>query len=559
MSYQALYRKYRPTDFSDVIGQFNIVKTLQNSLKLNKISHAYLFSGPRGTGKTTLAKILAKNINCLDLNEGKSCGKCKNCLSIINNECSDIIEIDAASNNGVEEIREIRNNVNLVPTQLKYKVYIIDEVHMLSIGAFNGLLKSLEEPPSHVIFILATTDLHKVPITIVSRCQCFEFKKIKNEDIVDRLKLIVDEEKIEIDENVLMKIAKNSDGGMRDSLSLLDKIRAYTNEKITLDDFYEVNGSMKSEIIDEFVTAIKNKDIKKILNLSTLINDSGKDYIIFSQDILEELRDRIVSHYIEKKDEDIEFLLRFVNDFNIIVSELKKSSNVRIMFEVSILSLLENNVDKEKINSIQVIKNDNLKQKEEFNKVKIQDINKNLQVKSEVIIEKDDIIENSNFNSYYDIRSIIINNAFVTANKKYLLDVKNNWYLINDYVLDSDLSTVASYLKDVEVRVVGEKEMIISCDYDSLLERGINFINKIEKILELVYNTKYKVGIVTTNEWEKEKQKYIDSKKNGINYTYQEISDFTKKSENKIINNSSTSSIVKEAIDIFGEDLVTVK
>ena len=189
MSYQALYRKYRPTDFSDVIGQFNIVKTLQNSLKLNQISHAYLFSGPRGTGKTTLAKILAKNINCLDLNDGKSCGKCKNCLSIINNECSDIIEIDAASNNGVDEIREIRNNVNIVPTQLKYKVYIVDEVHMLTIGAFNALLKTLEEPPSHVIFILATTDLHKVPITIVSRCQCYEFKKIRNEDIVDRLKI----------------------------------------------------------------------------------------------------------------------------------------------------------------------------------------------------------------------------------------------------------------------------------------------------------------------------------------------------------------------------------
>ena len=557
MSYQALYRKYRPTDFSDVIGQVNIVKTLQNSLKLNQISHAYLFSGPRGTGKTTLAKILAKNINCLDLNDGKSCGKCKNCLSIINNECSDIIEIDAASNNGVDEIREIRNNVNIVPTQLKYKVYIVDEVHMLTIGAFNALLKTLEEPPSHVIFILATTDLHKVPITIVSRCQCYEFKKIRNEDIVDRLKIIVDKENIEIDEEVLMKIAKNSDGGMRDSLSLLDKIRAYTNEKITLDDFYEVNGSMKSEIIDEFVTAIKNKDVKQILNLSSLINDSGKDYIIFSQDVLENLRDRIVGHYIEKKDEDIEFLLKFVNDFNIIVGELKKSSNVRIMFEVSILSLLENDVDKKVNNQIQIIKNDNIVQKNEVNEIIIENISEKKEV--ETIIEKEDIVSNNGFNSYYDVRSIIINNAFVTANKKYLLDVKNNWYLINDYVLDSDLSTVASFLKDVEVRVVGENEMIISCDYDSSVERGINLINKIEKILELVYNTKYKVGIVTTSEWEKEKNKYIDSKKNGINYTYQEISDFIKKNENKMVNNSSSSSIVKDAIDIFGEDLVTIK
>ena len=249
--------------------------------------------------------------------------------------------------------------------------------------------------------------------------------------------------------------------------------------------------------------------------------------------------------------------LKFVNDFNIIVGELKKSSNVRIMFEVSILSLLKNDVDKKVNNQTQIIKNESIIQKNEVSEVVKENVSEKKEV--ETVIEKEDIASDNSFNSYYDIRDIIINNAFVTANKKYLLDVKNNWYLINDYVLDSDLSTVASFLKDVEVRVVGENEMIISCDYDSSVERGINLINKIEKILELVYNTKYKVGIVTTSEWEKEKNKYIDSKKNGINYTYQEISDFIKKNETKTINNLSSSSIVKDAIDIFGEDLVTIK
>ena len=221
MSYQALYRVWRPQKFIDVVGQEHVTKTLQNALLQEKISHAYLFSGPRGTGKTSAAKILAKAVNCERSPVAEPCNECSACLGITDGSIPDVIEIDAASNNGVEEIRDIRDKVKYAPSSVKYKVYIIDEVHMLSIGAFNALLKTLEEPPKHVIFILATTEPHKIPLTIISRCQRFDFKRITAKAIVNRMKLIVDETGVKYDEEALQVIARAAEGGMRDALSLL--------------------------------------------------------------------------------------------------------------------------------------------------------------------------------------------------------------------------------------------------------------------------------------------------------------------------------------------------
>ena len=264
--YQALYRKYRPVDFDSVIGQNSIVSTLKNSIIYNKVNHAYLFFGPRGTGKTTLSKIFARSINCLNPVDGCSCGKCDNCLHSYEKECIDIIELDAASNNGVDEVREIINNVSLVPTYLNYKVYIIDEVHMLSTGAFNALLKTLEEPPEHVVFILATTDPQKVPETIISRCQCFSFKRISNDLIIDYLKDISQKEKIKIEDDVLEQIAIASNGGMRDSLVLLDQLSSFTDKKIDMSIYTDLNGTITYQDIDNFINDILVGNINSIIN-----------------------------------------------------------------------------------------------------------------------------------------------------------------------------------------------------------------------------------------------------------------------------------------------------
>ena len=242
MTYKSLYRKYRPIRFEDVCGQDFIVKTLNNAIFKGKINHAYLFCGTRGTGKTTIAKIFAKAINCINPINNLPCGKCEICLNDNTDKIPDIIEIDAASNNGVDEIRELKNKVRLVPTMCKYKVYIIDEVHMLSVGAFNALLKTLEEPPAHVIFILATTEPQKLPITILSRCQRFDFRNISTENIVERLKFISEKEGIEIEDDALIEIAKMSDGALRDAISTLDQVSSYADNKITVDDIYAVKG-----------------------------------------------------------------------------------------------------------------------------------------------------------------------------------------------------------------------------------------------------------------------------------------------------------------------------
>ena len=249
MSYTALYRKFRPSEFSDVKGQDHIVTTLKNQINADRIGHAYLFCGTRGTGKTTVAKIFAKAVNCERPVDGNPCGECASCRAIAAGTSMNVIEIDAASNNGVDNIREIRDEVAYSPTEGKYKVYIIDEVHMLSIGAFNALLKTLEEPPSYVIFILATTEAHKIPITILSRCQRYDFRRITVETIADRLRELTEKEQVEVEEKALTYIAKAADGSMRDALSLLDQcIAFYLGQKLTYDHVLDVLGAVDTDV-----------------------------------------------------------------------------------------------------------------------------------------------------------------------------------------------------------------------------------------------------------------------------------------------------------------------
>ena len=251
--YRALYRKWRPQRFADVVGQTAIVTALQNQISAGRIGHAYLFTGTRGTGKTTCAKIFAKAVNCLDTSSPDPCGECEICKGIDSGSVMDIIEMDAASNNGVDDIRDLRDEVAYLPSVCKYKVYIIDEVHMLSIGAFNALLKTLEEPPSYVIFILATTEAHKIPITILSRCQRYDFKRIARTTIVDRLRELMDEEQVEVEDKALRYIAKKGDGSMRDALSLLDQcIAFYLGEKLTYEHVLDVLGAVDTDEFSKF-------------------------------------------------------------------------------------------------------------------------------------------------------------------------------------------------------------------------------------------------------------------------------------------------------------------
>ncbi|WP_310652330.1 DNA polymerase III subunit gamma/tau, partial [Lactobacillus jensenii] len=275
MAYQALYRKWRPRTFDSVVGQEAITDTLKNAIIRNKVSHAFLFAGPRGTGKTSCAKIFAKALNCLNLQDGEPCNECENCKAADSGAMPDIIEIDAASNNGVDEIREIRDKVKYAPTQGKYKVYIIDEVHMLSIGAFNALLKTLEEPPEHVVFILATTELQKVPATIISRTQRYNFKRISKQNLVDRMKFILEQENIPYEDSALQVIAQVADGGMRDSLSILDQLLSFEKEKVEYKDALNITGYAARETTEQLFLNLLNQKVSESLDLSHKLLQDG--------------------------------------------------------------------------------------------------------------------------------------------------------------------------------------------------------------------------------------------------------------------------------------------
>lgn len=558
MSYQALYRKYRPSTLNDVIGQDVVIQILKNALLNNKVCHAYMFSGPRGIGKTSIAKLLAKAVNCTNLEDGDACGKCENCVSINEGSCPDIIEIDAASNNGVDEIREIKNKVNLVPNQLKYKVYIIDEVHMLSIGAFNALLKTLEEPPEHVIFILATTDLHKVPTTIISRCQCFEFHRISNVNIVNRLKYICEAENITIEDNVLEMIANLSDGGLRDAVGMLDKLNAYSNSSITIDDFEKVNGIVSKEQKIQFLNYIQASDISNTINFLDSIYDNGKDFVLFVQDLLYLCKDLIINYYINNDSQyDSNFLISFSILLNDLLKEIKFSSDIKTIVEIYFLNYMNKNANiqnNEKIEAksdISIPKSsENTKNTE---KIDINDNNSHLESKiiSREIISDDNLVQNGKIND------MIVNNCFARADKNEKRMFESKWNSLNDYALDSEYGAAACFISDGKIRAVGLGEVILSFNYESMINRGFSMILKIQKLLEKIYQKHYDVALLTDDEWNQEKEKYIQNMNNHVPYQYVTI-DRDSDKDTLPVQNSNSGDIKSQAIELFGEDMVSI-
>lgn len=330
---QALYRKYRPKLFSEVVGQ-NHVKTLfLNSLKNGEISHAYIFAGPRGTGKTTVARILAKSLNCENKNGVEPCNKCNTCQSIDNGSFMDVLEIDAASNRGIDEIRKIRETVGYHAAQGNYKVYIIDEVHMLTKEAFNALLKTLEEPPSNVVFILATTNPEKIPQTIISRCQVIDFKNLTIEDIIKRLEFVCKKENINISQEALNEIAKRANGGMRDALTILEQVSKSSSKNITIEDVRETLGLVPIEVINEMIDSIKIGDIKKTTEIIEKVYFSGKDPEVFLMQLLEEMILKIESGDYE--------LIEFLKPLSEILKDIKYSEEKLILIKLGFLSVMK--------------------------------------------------------------------------------------------------------------------------------------------------------------------------------------------------------------------------
>ena len=531
--YQALYRKYRPIDFSDVVGQDIIVKTLLNSLKLGNINHAYLFTGPRGTGKTSIAKILAKSVNCENLFDGVACNKCVNCTQNINKNHVDVIEIDAASNNGVDEIRELRNKVNLVPSLGKYKIYIIDEVHMLTTGAFNALLKTLEEPPKHAIFILATTEPQKIPLTILSRCQRFDFKKISNNYIFKRLKDICDKESIKITDDSIREIARLADGGMRDSLSILDQVSSFTQNEITVEDVHLINGTLTQEELSKFAIEILNKNVYEVLTKIDNFDETGKNFTKILEELILFFKNVLIveeaPQYLIDSNYDIEVyknmsgilskleLIDLIDTMNQNLSVIKKGTVQRLQFELLILKLL----NYEKPQNKQYVSNsikENLSVRPIENKTESKTVikkeNDSYKVDNSLTQINQEIKE-----KLKKIKEIRINNTLAKFNKKELTKIKSLEDDLKPLLINLDYSKYVSIILDGNLKAASENYLIYVFNTETDSDLFNENILKIEEIVAKVFKHNYKVISTDNISWEIIKKEFNSHLKQ---YTYVE-------------------------------------
>ena len=496
MIYQALYRKYRPKTFNDVCGQEIITTTLKNAIQYNKLTHAYLFIGPRGTGKTSVAKIFAKTINCESTKNGVSCEKCDICKMSNNNENVDIIEMDAASNNGVDEVREIKTHVTFMPTFSKYKIYIIDEVHMLSAGAFNALLKTLEEPPKHVIFILATTEPQKVPLTIISRCQCFEFKSIPNNLIEERINYICKEEKIKISEEAVKQIGEDSNGGLRDAVGLLDQLNSYTNGNINLEDVLKINGRVNIDTFNELFNNIYENNIEGLFNLSDKFNFDGKDYVLICEDLIKYLKNSLIEYQIKNENDLVgrigkEKVTKIIFEISDYIVRMRNIREKKIFFDlllIRICNIIDTNV-RVNDNTIKIEKKENIKEE----KIEI-----NPQ-KEETVIEEP--IDNNKYENYNELMKIRLNNILAQADKqsfKKYLEFLNN---LEGNLDNLEERQIYNLLLDCEIVAGSSDGVVITTDSRILLEELYDNLFNIENLFSNKLSTNIHACFNLNDNW----------------------------------------------------------